>query len=282
LPRPEPASNAGPEAPALPRSALEAKDEIAALLADKPIAVLLDYDGTLTPIVDNPANAVLAEEMRAAVRELARRAPVAVISGRDLEDVGRLVGIKSVVYAGSHGFDMRFPGGRRLEHARGAEYLPALDAAEQELRTRLRNVPGARVERKKFAIAAHYRRAQESDVPAIEAALDDVLRQHAELRKTSGKKVFELRPAAQWHKGSAVLWLLRELGLNDGLPVYIGDDETDEDAFAALRGRGITIAVRESPRPTAARYTLRDSAEVRHFLEWLARTIAPTRTPPAA
>ena len=271
----------GVDAPAMPRSAIEAADEIAARLADGRVALLLDYDGTLTPIVDDPEAALLAEEMRAAIHALARHAPVAVISGRDLEDVGRLVGIKSIVYAGSHGFDMRFPGGRRVEHESGAAFLPALATAEQELRRRLREVPGARVERKKFAIAAHYRRAQEAAVPAIEAAVNAVLRQQAGLRKTAGKKVFELRPAVDWHQGSAVRWLLQELGLEDGLPVYIGDDETDEDAFAALRGRGITIAVRETALPTAAEYTLRDTGEVRRFLAWLARTIAPTQAPPA-
>ena len=256
-------------APAARSSALEATGEIAARLTGRRVAVLLDYDGTLTPIVDNPEAAVLAEEMRTAIHALTRHAQVGVISGRDLEDVGRLVGIKSIVYAGSHGFDMRFPGGRRVEHERGAAFLPALAAAEQELRRRLRDVPGARVERKKFAIAAHYRRAQERDIPAIEAAVDAVLGQQAGLRKTAGKKVFELRPAADWHKGSAVLWLLHTIELDGALPVYIGDDDTDEDAFEALRGRGITIAVRETSRPTAAEYTLRDTGEVGRFLEWL-------------
>jgi len=246
------------------------------------VALLLDYDGTLTPIVDNPGKAVLAEEMRSAVRELTWRAPVAVISGRDLEDVARLVGIKSIVYAGSHGFDMRFPGGRRVEHARGAEYLSDIDAAEQELRGRLRGVTGARVERKRFAIAAHCRRVQPADVPTVEAVVDSVLRRHPKLRKTSGKKVFELRPAVHWHKGSAVLWLLRTIEMDDVLPVYIGDDETDEDAFNALSDRGVTIAVQSAAQPTAARFSLADTGEVLRFLEWLALAISPKEAPPAA
>ncbi len=199
--------------------------------------------------------------------------PVAVISGRDLEDVRRMVGIPSIAYAGSHGFDMRLPGGRRIEHQRAADVLPALDAAEAELRQRQPSLPGLRVERKKFAIAAHYRRARDEDVPAIESAVDGVLQQHRELRKTGGKKVFELRPAIDWHKGSAVLWLIDELGLADGMVVYIGDDETDEDAFEALREQGIAIAVQEAGRATAARYCLDDTAQVQEFLEWLAGVI---------
>ena len=253
-------------APAARSSALEATGEIAARLTGKRVAVLLDYDGTLTPIVDNPEAAVLAEEMRTAIHALTRHAQVGVISGRDLEDVGRLVGIKSIVYAGSHGFDMRFPGGRRVEHERGAAFLPALAAAEQELRRRLRDVPGARVERKKFAIAAHYRRAQERDIPAIEAAVDAVLGQQAGLRKTAGKKVFELRPAADWHKGSAVLWLLHTIELDGALPVYIGDDDTDEDVFG-LRQPNRLMTVRIGLREdSAADYFLRDQSEMDDFL----------------
>jgi alpha,alpha-trehalase len=235
------------------------------------VGLLLDYDGTLTPIVDDPNAATLPPAMRSTLLDLARHMPVAVISGRDLEDVRRMVGIPSIAYAGSHGFDMRLAGGRRIEHEGAAEALPALDAAEAELRARQPSLAGLRVERKKFAIAAHYRRARDEDVPAIESAVDDVLREHPELRKTGGKKVFELRPAIGWHKGSAVLWLLNELGLADGVGIYIGDDETDEDAFAALRQRGITIAVQD--RATAAQYYLEDTAEVQEFLGWLAGVI---------
>lgn len=256
-----------------PRHALDAKEDIKARLAGRRAGLLLDYDGTLTPIVDDPEAAVLPDSMRSTLLDLARRMPVAVISGRDLEDVRRMVGIPSIAYAGSHGFDMRLPGGRRIEHERAADVLPALDAAEAELRERQPSLSGLRVERKKFAIAAHYRRAKDEDVPAIESAVDGVLQQHRELRKTGGKKVFELRPAIDWHKGSAVLWLIDELGLADGVVFYIGDDETDEDAFEALSERGIAIAVQEADRATAAQYRLDDSAQVQEFLEWLAGVI---------
>jgi alpha,alpha-trehalase len=91
------------------------------------------------------------------------------------------------------------------------------------------------------------------------------------LWKTSGKKVLELRPNILWDKGKAVLWLLDRLGLDeaDVVPFYLGDDITDRDAFKALHGRGISILVAETPRPTYADYRLSDAAEVGVFLNEL-------------
>jgi trehalose-phosphatase len=255
------------------KHALDSTEEIAARLAGKRAGLLLDYDGTLTPIVDEPDAAALSDGMRATLRKVAQRMSVAVISGRDLEDVRRMAGLPSIAYAGSHGFDMRLPNGKRVEHEGGLQLVPALDAAEAELRARQPLLPGLRIERKKFAIAAHYRRASDGEVAAIELAVDEVLRHHRVLRKSGGKKVFELRPDVDWHKGRAVRWLIDELGLGDGVPVYIGDDETDEDAFEALRGRGITVAVQEAGRATAAQYYLEDTAGVERFLDWLAGAI---------
>ncbi len=249
-------------------SALSSREEILARLTGKRLAVFLDYDGTLTPIVDNPDQAVLSGETRHIVDALARRCTVAIISGRDLADVRRHVGNESIYYAGSHGFDIAGPGGWHTEYERAAEFLPALDEAEEALEAQLGSVPGAWVERKKFAIAVHYRQAREEDVPAIEQAVDRVAAAHRNLRKAGGKKVFELRPRIDWHKGKVVLWLLERLGLSgdDVLPFYIGDDVTDEDAFKALREKGIGIVVRARSGPTAARYALKSPGEVRGFL----------------
>ncbi len=101
------------------------------------------------------------------------------------------------------------------------------------------------------------------------------------LRRTGGKQVLELRPDLPWDKGRAVLWLLEALGLDgeDTVPLYLGDDETDEDAFAALvrrgRGHGILVGAPAPGRGTAARYGLRDPDEVRAFLERLTARLDP-------
>jgi alpha,alpha-trehalase len=237
-------------------------------------AVFLDYDGTLTPIVQRPEDAVLEERSRDALRSLADRWPVAIISGRDLGDVKSMVGLPNIVYAGSHGFDIETPDGRTEQ--RGTEFLPDLDAAERELDGPLMVVPGARVERKRFAVAVHYRQVAEDRVPEVERVVSSVAATHPRLRRTGGKKVFELRPRIEWDKGRALLFLLKVLGLNgsDVVPIYIGDDETDEDAFAVLRGRGfgIVVARADDERPTAADARLTDPDEVRRLLELLTDT----------
>ncbi len=245
--------------------------EIQARLRGRRLAAFLDYDGTLTPIVPRPELAVLADGMRAALERLARLAPVAVVSGRDLADVRARVGLE-LVYAGSHGFDIAGPGGVRFEHPRGLAALPALDAAERQLRAALAGVEGVLVERKRFTLAVHYRQVRAAFTPAVERAVDAALGTPAPLRKMRGKNVFELLPDLDWDKGAAVLWLLEALALagNDVLPLYAGDDVTDEDAFRALQGRGLGIVVAAEPRATAARYRLRDPEEVGAFLEALA------------
>jgi trehalose-phosphatase len=249
-------------------SALEHLDDIRRLARDRRIAVFLDYDGTLTPIVDHPANAVLPEPTRDALQQLAATLPLAVVSGRDLDDVRTMVGLSGVWYAGSHGFDIAGPSGERVE--KSSELLPTLAAAETELRTALAGAPGAWVERKRFALAAHYRQVEDDRVPEVEAAIDRVAAMHPELRKTGGKKVFELRPAMPWDKGKALEFLFEAMEIDgpDLFPLYLGDDETDEDAFRVIRDRGLGVAVRgeRDERPTHARYSLNDPAEVPRLL----------------
>lgn len=256
-------------------SALQRMEELARLSAGRRLAVFLDYDGTLTPIVARPEEARLSPAARRAVEHLAECCPLALISGRDRCDVQRLVGVDGIIYAGSHGFDIAGPHGLCLEHPRGTDCLPALDRAQRALEERLAGTAGVQVERKKFAIAVHFRRAAPSRVPAVEEAVDAVLAEHAELRRGGGKKIFELRPDIDWDKGRAVLWLLNRLDLagSEVLPLYIGDDLTDEDAFRRLAGRGLGIVVRDGPRPTAASYALEDVDEVRRFLEVLAERL---------
>ncbi|MGB2696117.1 MAG: trehalose-phosphatase [Dehalococcoidia bacterium] len=260
---------------ALP-SAIGSFDEIRRQMAGKCIAVFLDYDGTLTPIVAHPDLAILSDDMRAVVRDLAGRCTVAVVSGRDLQDVRGHVEIDALYYAGSHGFDLAGPDGLSIEHEIGREFLGELDAAEKQLTRQLASIQGAWAERKRYAIAVHYRQVADADVPTIEHEVDAIVDARGSLRKTGGKKVFEVRPRVDWHKGKAVRWLLETLNLGGSgtLPIYIGDDVTDEDAFEALRMDGLGVVVMEEPRPTAARYSLRDTDEVGRFLGMLDSELA--------
>ena len=248
-------------------SALEHVQEIAG--PSGRVAVFLDYDGTLTPIVSQPENAWLSDSMRQTLQELAAQTPVAILSGRDLDDVRQRAGIDDIVYAGSHGFDIAGPHGLRRQMA--TEFLPKLDTVENELHKRLDGISGALVERKRFSIAAHYRNVKEEDIPRVKRAVAEAAARHRELRRIDGKKVYELLPDIEWDKGKAVLWLLEALGLDreNSRSIYIGDDVTDEDAFRALERRGIGILVCEESQPTAARYSLGEPAEVERFLRLL-------------
>ncbi len=224
--------------------------------------------------------AILSDEMRSAVTALANKCTVAVISGRDLSDVKGLVGIDNLFYAGSHGFDISGPADRRIEFQQGANFLPALDHAEESLQALLGDIPGAQIERKKFSLAVHYRTVEKGRVQVVEEAVEQVLVEHTGLRKGTGKKVFELQPEIDWHKGKALCWLMDALILDgpDVLPIYIGDDATDEDAFRVLQANGIGVVVKdedagESPRRSTARYALDDCREVQQFLEALTETL---------
>ena len=251
-------------------SALEHVQKIAR--SGERLAVFLDYDGTLTPIVSHPEDAWLSESMRQTLRSLAARLPVAILSGRDLEDIRGRVLVDGIVYAGSHGFDIAGAGGLRRQL--GDVYLPVLDAAENELREALDDIAGAQLERKHFSVAAHYRNVNENDAGRVALAVEAVAAKHRELRRMDGKKVYELLPDINWNKGKAVLWLLETLEVERGkaLPIYIGDDRTDEDAFRALEKRGVAILVSEHPQATAANYCLNNPEEVERFLgELIAR-----------
>ncbi len=245
-------------------------------IQEKRPVVFLDYDGTLTPIVSRPELATLAPDMRQTIAMLAERCPVAIVSGRDRADIETLVQLESVYYAGSHGFDIAGPDQVRMQHAEGLAFLPLLDAVETHLHQQLSPIPDALVERKKFTIAVHFRNVAPEQATHIEPLVDAVLKQHSQLRKGLGKKVFELQPRLDWHKGKAVLWLLDTLSLRtpDVVPIYIGDDITDEDAFHTLSGHGLTIVVADTPRRTAARYAVQHPAQVQTLLQRLAASLS--------
>jgi trehalose-phosphatase len=257
-------------------SALERWEDISARLRGCRCAVFLDYDGTLTPIVGNPEDAVLDDDVRRLVASLARRCPVAIVSGRDLADVRERVGLDDVYYAGSHGFEIAGPAGPMYTPGAALETLPDLDEAEAALRAALASIDGALVDRKRFSIAVHYRLVAEEDAAAVERAVDAAIAAHPRLRKGRGKKVIELQPDVDWHKGAAVRWLLGALHLDapDVVPLYLGDDVTDHDAFEAIADHGIGIAVHRTDRPEAAAYRLSSPAEVRRFLAGLEATLA--------
>ena len=237
------------------------------LLRDKKPALFLDYDGTLTPIVSRPEQAIISHEMKDLLAELSKMYTVAVVTGRDMDDVKNLVGLDNLVYAGSHGFRISGPNGLYQEHEKTSVLLPELSIIEKELMDLQKKYKGVQIDRKRYAIGVHYRNAKEEEIDDILADFEKVLANNPGYKKGTGKKIVEIKPDLDWHKGKAVMWILEKLGLSDDnsvLPIYIGDDDTDEDAFAAFQesGKGIGIMVEHNGNPTQASYTLKDVDEV--------------------
>jgi trehalose 6-phosphate phosphatase len=272
-------STAGAEIGGLPH-ALDDATGVRDRLAGKRVAVFLDYDGTLTPIVDRPEDAIISDAMREVVRGLARRCTVCVVSGRDRAAVQQLMEVDDLVVAGSHGFDIWSPEGGRIEREEGTGFADLLESVTDTVREGVASVNGALVERKKSSVAVHYRLVDERERPRIKELVDGVLAANPQaLKVTQGKMVYEIQPNLEWDEGKAVLYLLQalELDRDDVLPLYVGDDITDEDAFRALAGRGVGILVADPADPevagrrTAAEFLLRDTKEVESLLVALAR-----------
>lgn len=250
--------------------ALEQRERLEAELGQRPLAVFLDYDGTLCPIVSRPELAVLDTATREAIVRLAERYPVAVVSGRQLADVRERVGLPQLYYSGNHGFEIDGPAGSDVRWEVGSEYVEEVEALRQVLQQSLPEINGLLIEHKRYSLSIHYRLVADEQVPAIEAALQAALRDFPRLKLRHGKRVFEVRPDLDWHKGKAVRRLFEAICGPDTLPIFIGDDVTDEDAFQELGDEGLGVLVNEVPRPTAARVWVRDVREVCVLLDYLA------------
>ncbi len=242
-------------------------------------AVFFDFDGTLSDIVDDPDTAALTAGAADALRSLTAQCPVAVLSGRDLADVRQRIGLPGIWYAGSHGFESVGPDGEHHQNDAAAPAIPVLDDAAADLRGRLGDLCGVAVEHKRFGVAVHYRNAERDKVGEVLSAVREA-GQRSGLRVTTGREVIELRPDVDWDKGKTLRWVLEEISDDESaalLPMYLGDDITDEDAFDAIQDDGVGIVVRhndDGDRATAARYALDSPARVSEFTGRLAQQLA--------
>ncbi len=250
------------------------------LTTERQPAVFYDFDGTLSEIVEDPDSARLVDGAAEALTSLSAACPVAILSGRDLADVRERIGLPGLWYAGSHGFELTGPDGTHHQNPEAAASIPVLAGAAADLADQLGHIPGVVVEDKRFGVAVHYRNAARDRVGEVAAAVRTA-GQRTALRVTTGREVIELRPNIDWDKGKTLRWVLDYIRDNEGagplLPIYLGDDITDEDAFDAVDDDGIAILVRHSDdgdRATAARYALDDPGRVREFTERLARRLA--------
>ena len=238
-----------------------------------------DFDGTLTPIVQDPNAVSLDPAVRSRLEALSRVAAVAVVTGRGLEDIRMRVGLPDLFYSGCHGFEIAGPPGSGVAFRTGEEYTHALEEAGERFERILDGFPGAILQRKRFCLTVHYRLLAKEEVGALISLVEEAAAGVGGLRARPDKKAVEVLPDMDWNKGSAVLWLLDRLGMTpaNSFALYVGDDITDEDGFRAVAGRGAGVIVAEAgtDRGTLATYRLGGAAETALFIEGLTRAASP-------
>ena len=243
------------------------------------LVVLLDFDGTLAPIVARPEIAWLPARTRRALAELSRvpNVKLAVISGRALSDVRRRVALPGVVFVGNHGLEVSGPR-LRWTHPSAQKYRAGVRAVALRLGRVARGVPGSQLEWKGLTASVHWRgvatQNHEDFTRRLRNAVNEFIKED-KARVTFGKLVMEIRPPIAWDKGTVIGWLMRRgVFPKDALLVMLGDDTTDEDAFRFVRSaHGVTVRVGPSKVSTAARYTLKDSVQVCAWLQRVARSV---------
>ncbi len=235
--------------------------------------VASDFDGTLSPLVDHPGEAVLLPEAPAVLARFAVMQPqvrLAFLSGRSLADLASRLGpaADNAILAGNHGLQLL---GAHLDwiHRSAFTARPHLKGLMERLAPSIGELSGVELEDKGASFTLHYRRMDAMDFPklrAIVAALDlpDQVRMH------EGKKVFEFRPQVEWNKGYAMRRILRRIDLPCDAVVFLGDDATDEDVFRELGPNAFTIHVGSATTPSCARLNAHDPADAVLFLDALA------------
>jgi len=236
----------------------------------KKIIFFLDYDGTLTPIRKKPSLARISKGSKDLLKKLSKNPAyrIFIISGRSLEDVRKLIGVRSIYYVGNHGIELSGPGLKYVN--KNARSLVAVIRKSYNALKRGVKFKGVLVENKTYTLSVHYRMLPASKVAAFIKKFGRVakdLKKNKKIRITVGKKVFEVRPAVKWNKGEIVKWILKKN--KKCLPICIGDDITDEDAFRAIGKKGISILVSRKRRKSFARYWLKSPKEVIKLLKSL-------------
>jgi trehalose 6-phosphate synthase/phosphatase len=227
--------------------------------------LFFDYDGTLTPIVDTPHDAVLDENIRAMLNKLKSKYQIAIISGRALADIMGMVNIKDIIYAGNHGAEI-WDGKNTVAGNSEPVDTRLLHEFKEKISAVLMDIDGVIIEDKTITLSIHYRNVKQPNVARMIANFRNVADSYRDrLRITEGKKVFEVRPLNAWNKGDAVVWILKNFGAGR-MTIYIGDDTTDEDAFKVINQTGVSINIGKNIHASCY---LESQTEVARFLEWI-------------
>ncbi len=234
----------------------------------EPIFLMFDFDGTLTPIVKRPDDAGLSKSVRGKLSHLADFCPVAVISGRSLEDLKARVGLDRIYYSGNHGYEIE---GRDIDFVKeeASNARNAIENILEGVRRRINFTDRVIFEDKGYTAVVHYRLVgDESEIEKIEQIVkEEASPYNDQVELSHGKKIFEFGPNLDWDKGKAVSFLISSVPLEeDTMPIYFGDDITDEYAFNTLKDEGLGVLVSEERRESAADFRLNDVDEVEELL----------------
>lgn len=244
------------------------------------IALFLDFDGTLVPIQEDPAQCIISSRNKSQLEEIAAsgRCYVFILSGRSLSDIKKKVGIRGIYYGGNHGLVISGPDIEYI-HPGVVFAKPTIDSIRRKIENEVRDIEGAWIERKKFTFTLHYRAAGKGDIKAVKKMFYDAVSGFSgrlPLLVIKGKKVLELSPDLSWNKGSAAQWLLKQF-VHKCTPIYVGDDITDESVFRTFNSKGITVKVGRS-KNSAAQYYLKEQREVTMFLQHVLDAVKPELT----
>lgn len=240
------------------------------------LVLMLDYDGTLTPICSTPQRALLNSKIKKLIVSLKNKKniTVGIITGRALNDIKRLVGIKGIYYAANHGFEIE--GSRiKFRHPSFLKYSRYIKQIACALNEATKGIKGVIVENKGSTLSLHYRMVRKNKVAEVKDTFKRVCAGHIKSKRikvTRGKKVLEVRPPFAWNKAEAFnmikrIVLSRIKGIKP-LSIYIGDDRTDEDVFKIIKGEDISVFVGKTIA-SKAKYFLNNTKEVGDFLKKL-------------
>jgi trehalose-phosphatase len=242
------------------------------LVRAKRLWLFLDYDGTLADFAPTPEHVDLDLEVIDVLTRLAQRRDirVAVVSGRQLGQIRLLLPVPGVLLAGTYGIELQTPGGRRIERVSSGTIRPVLDDLKSRWERLIAGREGFFLEDKYWALALHARFADDDQANIV---LEDARRMATDaaslgpFRLLGGHKFLEIGPRLA-HKGQTVAYLLDRYPWPGALPVYLGDDDKDEEAFGVIKARGgVAILVAREPRNTQADCRLASPRAVRHWLQ---------------
>ena len=231
--------------------------------------LFLDYDGTLVPITDTPKDALLSQERKQFLHKLSQYPEIQlwIISGRSIDDIRRLVGIDEIGYVGNHGLEIQYPN-QPVKEFYTSDHKETILKIKELLSAHFVRHKGVLLENKGPILAIHYRLAKtgiEREILRFIESIKDVVQRP--FNAGYGKKVLEIRTVPHKTKGTALRWIKKNVKFGKNpCRVYLGDDETDEDAFSVLDTNDIGIFIGKLSHQTAAKYYLLDVAEVWEFL----------------